>query len=99
MLLIHQQQQPVGADFAPLSSKHDDTIESASVITAGLISVSLPASATKNKKKRRIKCTFEKVTLTDLKMTNSWNNWTDIRRILGFFMYQISSHPLKLNSL
>lgn len=51
MLLIHQlvgvaaaaaaEAQACGADVAPLSPKHDDTIESASVITAGLIGVSL----------------------------------------------------------
>lgn len=49
MLLIHQlveqqqQQQPsvCGADVAPLSPKRSDTIESASIITAGLIGVSL----------------------------------------------------------
>lgn len=53
-LLLLEPKQPAaaavaacGADLAPLSSKHVDTIESASVITAGLIGVSLPAPATK----------------------------------------------------
>jgi len=40
-------QQPGGADLAPLSSKRNHTIESASVITAGLIGVSLPKPTSK----------------------------------------------------
>lgn len=54
------------------------TIESASIITAGLIGVSPPAPATKNKKRgenEMYQRTKSKLTQTNLKTSLSWNIW------------------------
>lgn len=63
------------AELAPLSSKHDDTKESASIITAGLIGASLPAPATKKTKRGRAKRKEEHKLWHDanLKLSNSWS--------------------------